>query len=111
MSEKTRNRMSTFAATVGGAAFLASTAASAGALFQSTDLGNGYETGSAPIHLAEGKCGEGKCGESKGAEGKCGEGKCGESMDKDAEGKCGEGKCGGESKDAEGKCGEGKCGS
>ncbi|MCR9091099.1 MAG: low-complexity protein [Proteobacteria bacterium] len=101
MSEKTRNRMSTFAATVGGAAFLASTAASAGALFQSTDLGNGYETGSAPIHLAEGKCGEGKCGE----------GKCGESMDKDAEGKCGEGKCGGESKDAEGKCGEGKCGS
>ncbi|WP_043765223.1 HvfA family oxazolone/thioamide-modified RiPP metallophore [Algiphilus aromaticivorans] len=108
MSNKTHSRLSSFAATVGGAAFLASTAASAGVSFQSTELGSGYQNGSAPIELAdahgksgEGKCGEGKCGESKGhdkgAEGKCGEGKCGESKGADkksGEGKCGEGKCG-----------------
>lgn len=110
MSNKTHSRLSSFAATVGGAAFLASTAASAGANFQSTELGSGYQNGSAPIELAdahgksgEGKCGEGKCGESKGHD-KGGEGKCGE-------GKCGESKSKGHDKGAEGKCGEGKCGS
>ena len=86
--KKTHSRLSTFAATVGGAAFLASTAASGAAMFQSAELESGYQNGSTPIQLAdahgksgEGKCGEGKCGESKGAdkggEGKCGEGKCG----------------------------------
>lgn len=102
MSNKTHSRLSSFAATVGGAAFLASTAASAGVSFQSTELGSGYQNGSAPIELAdahgksgEGKCGEGTCGESKGAD-KGAEGKCGESKgaDKGGEGKCGEGKCG-----------------
>jgi uncharacterized low-complexity protein len=100
MSNKTHSRLSTFAATVGGAAFLASTAASGAAMFQSAELESGYQNSQAPMQLAEGKCGEGKCGESKGAdkgsEGKCGEGKCGESKgaDKGGEGKCGEGKCG-----------------
>ncbi len=64
-----------------GAAFMLSTAATQASVFQTADLGSGYQAAS------EGKCGEGKCGEKKAGEGKCGE-------KKDGEGKCGEGKCG-----------------
>ena len=51
--KKTHSRLSTFAATVGGAAFLASTAASGAAMFQSAELESGYQNGSTPIQLAD----------------------------------------------------------
>tara|TARA_R110000787_G_scaffold170629_1_gene283266 strand:+ start:6454 stop:6684 length:231 start_codon:yes stop_codon:yes gene_type:complete len=60
-----------------GAAFLLSTAATQASVFQTADLGSGYQV-AGEGKCGEGKCGEGKCGEKKDGEGKCGEGKCGE---------------------------------
>ncbi len=65
---------------------------SEGALFELTDLSEGYmqvaETSDSTMKKKEGACGEGKCGgdkkdkKSKTKEGKCGEGKCGENKGK-----------------------------
>ncbi|MBA4284032.1 MAG: hypothetical protein C0434_00670 [Xanthomonadaceae bacterium] len=76
---------------LGSAMALTGTAASAGSLFQATDLGAGYMVAAAgDDKKAEHKCGEGKCGAEKTAT--AGDKK--KADDKKAEHKCGEGKCG-----------------